>query len=155
MIDLAELTSFVVRAKAATYVSDGGQAPPSRPGSHDLRFQDGPFAYHDSYFGGADFLGQEVVYREQRPVWAMNYHGYLLDPGRIDAATAGSVIKAALGAMYAQGRFLGGWTFNHGHLTYVDESVGAADRFSGVEHVAGPTGDRLYELRYHGGLVRD
>ena len=157
MIDLTELTAFIVRAKAATYVGDGGQLLPARCGSHDLQFHDGPYAYADSYFGGADFLGQEVVYHRLRPVWAMNYHGYLVDPGRIDAATAGAVIKQALGAMYAEGRFLGGWTFAAqapGGLTYVDQNVGGVDRFSGVEHIAGRDGARLYELRYHGGLIR-
>ena len=39
---------------------------------------DGPFAYLDSYFGGTDFIGQEVVYFEGQPTWAMNYYGYIV-----------------------------------------------------------------------------
>ena len=36
--------------------------------------------YHDAYFGGTDFIGEEVVYDEnQTPIWAMNYHGVTLN----------------------------------------------------------------------------
>lgn len=155
MISLTDLTAFIVRAKAATYVGDGTQLLPSRPDSIDLQYHEGSFAYHDSYFGGSDFLGEEVVYCERHPVWAMNYHGYLLDPEHIDGATAGRVIKAALTAMYQNGRFLGGWRHRVGELTYLDESFGETDRFHGVEHIQDAAGQRLYELRYHGGLIRD
>lgn len=154
-ISLEDLTAFIVRAKAATYVGDGAHLLPSRPGSIDLQYHEGGLAYHDSYFGGADFLGEEVVYREHRPIWAMNYYGYLLDPQRIDAATAGRVIKVALTALYGCGRFLGGWQHQVEALTYVDESVGGTDRFHGEEHIQDEAGRRLYELRYHGGLIRD
>src|SRR5690554_2776045 len=89
MISSADIAAFVIRAKAACYVGDGSHLLPYRLGAIDLQYQDGPFVYHDSYFGDSDFLGQEVVYHERRPVWGMSYHGYLLEPSRINAATAG------------------------------------------------------------------
>ncbi len=150
----AELTAFIVRAKSATYVGDGARLLPYRPGSHDLQFHDAPFGYHDSYFGGADFIGQEVVYHGPTPVWAMNYYGYLLSD-RIDAQLAGATIKAALTALYREGRFLGGFTYRAGDLTYVDENTGDVERFHGVEHIAHVDGERRYELRYHGGRILD
>ena len=72
---LEDLTAFIVQAKAATYVGGGTKSLSRRPGSHDLEFHAGVFSYLDSYFGGTDFLGQEVVYYEARPVWVMNYCG--------------------------------------------------------------------------------
>jgi hypothetical protein len=60
-VDVAALERFIVRAKAHTYVSGAGQAESSRAGSHDLVFEDGDWSYRDSYLGGTDFLGQEVV----------------------------------------------------------------------------------------------
>jgi hypothetical protein len=94
-MDLTDLTRFIVTAKRATYVGDGEKANPSRPGSHDLTFAQGAFMYRDSYFGGTDFIGQEVVWHEGEPVWAMNYYGYILRPDLIDGARAGATIKAA------------------------------------------------------------
>jgi hypothetical protein len=70
---LGQLEAFIVKAKAATYVGDGAKSPSCRPGSHDLQFQDGDFAYLDRYF-----VGEEVVYYKDNPVWAMNYYDRVL-----------------------------------------------------------------------------
>src|SRR5512142_2324245 len=102
---LDQLTAFIVRAKAASYVGSGAKSLSHRPGSHDLEFHDGAFAYLDSYFGGSDFIGQEVVYYQECPVWAENYYGRILEPALITAAEAGQVIKAGLTEMYRLGRF--------------------------------------------------
>jgi len=150
---LEELHAFIVRAKAATYVGGGMKSLSHRPGSHDLEYHDGPFAYLDSYFGGSDFLGEEVVYLEGDPIWAMNYYGRILQPSRITAAEAGGIIKESLSKMYREGRFLGGFTNGTDTGTYVDESEGDLAAFTGRETI---TRDRVtvYELLYHGGLVR-
>jgi hypothetical protein len=58
---LEQLNTFIVRAKAAAYVGGGAKSLSYRPGSHDLQFHEGTFSYLDSYFGGADFLGQAEV----------------------------------------------------------------------------------------------
>ena len=106
---LEQLTTFIVRAKAATYVGSGTKSLSHRPGSHDLEFHEGEYSYLDSYFGGTDFLGQEVVYYKDKPVWAMNYYGRVLKPAIITAAEAGQMIKESLSRMYEEGRFLGGF----------------------------------------------
>jgi len=148
-----DLEAFIVAAKRACYVGDGAAAQSSRVGSHDLIFADGPWLYRDSYFGGTDFIGQEVVWREQQPVWAMNYHGFILRPDLIDAARAGATIKAALTAMYAQGRFLGGWEWQGPHSRYVDRSEGHAARFTGREAILVDE-VQAYALVYAGGLIK-
>jgi hypothetical protein len=148
------LTGFVVRAKAATYAGSGRAAPPSRSMSHDLCFEDDDFAYRDSYFGGTDFIGQEVVLRTGTPVWAMNYYGRILHDDLIDAARAGAVIKASLSAQYRTGRFLGGFAARNSDYDYVDDNVGDTGSFTGQERISlGAT--EVYRLDYHGGLIRD
>ncbi|MCR6633363.1 DUF5680 domain-containing protein [Devosia sp.] len=148
-----ELNAVIVRAKAATYVGGGVKATASRPGSHDLGWSEGEWRYLDSYFGGTDFLGQEVLLRGAEPVWAMNYYGYVLRPDLIDGAKAGETIKGALSAMYGEGRFLGGfdWTGAHGH--YRDRSEGSAAQFRGREVIL-VGGVEAYALDYFGGLVK-
>jgi hypothetical protein len=153
-LDVAALERFVVLAKSHTYVGGGDPVAPSRPGSHDLAYAEGPFGYLDSYVGGSDFLGQELVTYDGVPVWALNYFGYLLRPDLIDAALAGFVIRAALTQMYREGRFLGGFEHTVQGHTYTDTSEGDVTRFTGTEWIS-RDGERLYELRYHGGLVRD
>jgi len=153
-VDLNELNAFIVRAKAATYVGDGEHVAPCRVGSHDLRFSDSEWAYHDSYFGGTDFIGEEVVYFAEKPVWAMNYYGRILRDELITASEAGQMIKKSLSRMYAEGRFLGGFEHTEDSLTYVDTSEGDANCFHGRESIR--SGKEIaYELVYHGGLIRD
>ncbi|MFT3893617.1 MAG: DUF5680 domain-containing protein [Anaerolineales bacterium] len=153
-IDINELNAFIVRAKAATYVGSGEHTTPSRPGSHDLRFIDGKWSYLDSYFGGTDFIGEEVVYFEDKPVWSMNYYGRILRDDLLTGAQAGQMIKASLSRMYQEGRFLGGFEYAENDLTYVDTSEGELNSFHGREFIRRGQ-DVAYELVYHGGLIRD
>ncbi len=148
-----QLTVFIVKAKAATYVGGGAKGPSCRPGSQDLQFHDGPFAYLDSYFGGVDFLGQEVVYYEGAPVWAMNYYGRILEPARIEPAQVGQILQESLSEMYHEGRFLGGFEHAMRSFRYVDTSAGDVVAFSGKEWIE-REGVCVYELIYHGGLIR-
>ncbi len=147
------LNDFIVRAKAATYIGSGKESRSSRPGSHDLEFHDGEFKYLDSYFGGADFIGEEVVYFEEKPVWAMNYYGRILQPERISAEETGKILKNSLSQLYLENRFLGGYKFVYGRDTYFDTNKGNLEVFSGEEWIERDD-RRVYELTYHGGLIK-
>ncbi len=151
---LEQLNTFIVQAKAVTYVGGGARSLSCRPGSHDLQFHEGAFSYLDSYFGGADFLGQEVVYFEGKPVWAMNYYGRILDPSLITAEEAGRIIQESLSRMYKEGRFLGGFEHSTRNSTYVDTNEGDITSFTGREWIMREN-VRVYELVYHGGLVKE
>jgi hypothetical protein len=147
------LEAFIVAAKAATYVGNGEKAEPSRPCAHDLVFSIGPWRYRDSYFGGADFLGQETVWHDGEPVWSMLYYGYITRPDLIDGMRAAATIKAALAALYAEGRFLGGWDWDGPHGRYADTSTGTHEHFHGRETIT-VGGIEAYALDYFGGLVK-
>ncbi|NTF41655.1 DUF5680 domain-containing protein [Rhizobium rhizogenes] len=153
MPDVAELNDFIVTAKSETYVGDGERLPSCRSGSHDIGYASGRWRYLDSYFGGTDFAGQELVWHDGEPVWAMNYFGHIVEPDLIDGHRAGMVIKSALLRLYLdEKRFLGGYEFEHAFGRYVDQSSGDCGHFSGKEVII--VGDRkAYELDYRGGLV--
>lgn len=147
------LNDAVVRAKAATYVGGGQKVASSRLGSHDLEWSDGHWRYRDSYFGGTDFIGQEVMWLRGEPVWSMSYYGHILKPTLIDAARAGETIKAALSTLYGDNRFLGGFEWTGPHGRYVDVSLGDVSRFHGREVIL-VDGVEAYALDYFGGLVK-
>lgn len=148
-----DLEAFIVGAKAACYVGDGAVAESCRVGSHDLSYTDGEWMYLDSYFGGSDFIGQEVVWHNGIAMWAMNYYGYIMQPALINAQQAGDVIKQSLALLYAEGRFLGGFEHVVGDYAYRDASKGDADQFHGVEIIL-YEGEEVYRLDYHGGVIR-
>ena len=152
-IILQQLNDFIVKAKAATYVGDGEKTESCRDGSHDLKFQEGLFFYLDSYFGGTDFIGQEVVYYNDEPVWAMNYYGKIIEPQKISAAETGQIIKESLSLMYREGRFLGGFEHATENGVYTDTSQGDLESFTGVEWIIRDN-VKVYELLYHGGLIK-
>jgi hypothetical protein len=149
---IVELHAFILRAKRASYVGSGRQLLPYRLGSHDLQYAEGDWAYHDSYLGESDFIGQEIVYYRCKAVWGMNYFGRILDPARFTSAEAGAMIKTSLSKMYAEGRFLGGFEHTEGELTYVDTSEGEVGFFKGREWIH-HQGEIVYELYYHGGVI--
>ena len=149
---LGNLNAFILHAKAATYVGDGQPAPSCRPGSHDLKFEEGDWTYLDSYFGGQDFIGEEVVFFQGKPVWAMNYYGRILRPDLITPAQAGQVIKASLSKMYLEARFLGDFEHHFEGFTYIDTNEGEVSSFRGREFIS-RNGGTAYELFYHGGLI--
>ena len=153
MPDLAELNDFIVIAKAETYVGDGERLPSCRSGSHDIGYTSGRWHYLDSYFGGTDFAGQELVWHDDEPVWAMNYFGRIVERDLIDGRKAGMVIKSALLRLYLdEKRFLGGYEFEHAFGRYVDSSSGDCAHFIGHEVIM-LNERKAYELDYRGGLV--
>ncbi|MFZ6028329.1 MAG: DUF5680 domain-containing protein [Chloroflexota bacterium] len=152
-LSLQSLHDFIVSAKAATYVGGGAHSLARRPGSHDLEYHQAPFTYLDMYYGGADFIGQEAVYHEDQPVWAMNYYGRILEPDKISAEETGKIIKESLSCMYREGRFLGGFEHPAAHGVYHDTSQGDFTSFTGREWIT-QDGVTVYELHYHGGLIK-
>jgi hypothetical protein len=64
------------------------------------------------------------------------------------------MIQESLARMYEEGRFLGGFEHSIGNSTYVDASEGDVASFTGKEWIA-CDGIRVYELVYHGGLVKE
>lgn len=151
---MRELEQFIIEAKAACYAGGASHARvPCRTRSHDILHERNEFRYMDSYFGGTDFLGQEVVWIDDEPVWAMNYYGRITVPTLLSGTRAGNIIKSALTALYQQGRFLGGFAFQHADGEYVDETVGDHCSFRGIERIL--VNDRLaYQLDYQGGLIK-
>jgi Domain of unknown function (DUF5680) len=153
-IDLDKLHTFIVTAKTRTYAGSGTASLSYRPRSHDLQFHEGDFSYLDSYFGGTDFIGQEVVYVQGQAVWAMNYYGRILEPDLINSSEAGKIIKESLTELYKLERFLGGFEHSTSLGTYTDTNEGTVASFAGREWITRAT-TKVYELFYHGGLIKD
>jgi hypothetical protein len=147
-----DIISFIVRAKANSWNSDRAASNSSRPGSRDLRFDDGDSAYLDSYFGSINFVGQEVVWQQSTAVWAMNYHGTVLRPDLYDGSRAGATSQVGRGRVYDLNTFLGEHRFVLEHATFCMSTSGDASSFSGSEwHEV--DGLVVYRFRFHGGSI--
>lgn len=47
--------------------------------SGDYHFEKDGLIYHDTYFGGRNFIGEEIVYENEKTVWGANYFDFVLD----------------------------------------------------------------------------
>lgn len=74
MIPIDHIKSFLIEAKKQTYANEKVEkVSSSRWGSKDYEYQKENMIYHDTYFGGTNFIGEEVVYINNKIYWAMNY----------------------------------------------------------------------------------
>lgn len=153
---MENLEKFIVKAKANGWVGaepGGRKIPSSRVGAFDIVFNEGNFFYQDSFVGLSDFCGQEHICFKDEPVWSQAYYGYIVRPDLFDRHLAVQILKLALGHMYGQGKFLGGFEFHQEKYEYRDVNQGDFRNFHGKEEILS-SGVLLYELRYFGGLVR-
>ena len=78
-IEISELACFLVKAKKATYANKTNKVNSSRKESHDYSYQENNYTYLDSFFGAENFSGQEIVYKDGKPCWSMNYYGRVIE----------------------------------------------------------------------------
>jgi hypothetical protein len=147
-----EFVEFLLRAKLKTYATGGeGNERNLEDGTREMSYREGDFFYRDRYFGFNPFIGEEVVWRNGKVIWAMNYYGAVID----EAVAAGDVylfLQKAMQQITIERPFRGPNEYSEGDFRYQDESEGYVDQFSGEEKIFFQ--DRqVYFLKYHGGKV--
>ena len=148
-----ELKQFLVKAKISGYASGGeGSEQVLSDGCKELTFQEGELRYRDRYFGFSPFVGEEVVWRNDEVIWAMNYYGLVFE----DDAPADQVYRflgQAMQQVKEDRPFRGPGSWKGQDFEYVDESQGTVELFTGLERIF-YRGKEIYRLNYHGGLVK-
>ena len=146
--DKKELVDFLICAKHNTYAAKGAECEPSRPGSHDLRYEKGEYFYLDTYVGGECFSGEEAVWKDNVPVYAMNYCGRVLNPN-----FSGDFLKAALLLVPEDKPYRGPDFYQENDSVYSCNVCGDIDWYQGYEEIS-YKGMRVYECYFHGGSVK-
>jgi len=143
------IAQFLVRAKRATFAGGGARMEPSRPNSKDLHYTEEGLKYIDTYLGGDNFSGQEALWRDNVPFWAMNYIGRLLSENP-------AIFKFLTGALLLvpeEYPYRGPLQYTDGDYHYKCTIDGDFHWFSGTEEIF-CKGVKVYELMFHGGDVR-
>lgn len=146
---------FLIEAKKQTYANEQGKKCNStRNGSHDYEYSCEGFTYHDTYFGGVDFMGEEIVYLKDTPIWGMNYYGITLDPTFSEEA----IDKALRPALMQVGKdnilpVRGPKEFINGEYKYTFEVTGELNWFEG-EEIIYKNNHKVYCLKCHGGKIK-
>ncbi len=150
-----DLYNFLVEAKKQTYANENvKKIESSRKGSQDYEYSNGKMTYHDTYFGGTKFMGEEVVYTsEDTPIWGMNYYGVTLDENLSEEA----VDKALRPALMKVGEdniipVRGPKEYTNNEYKYSFEINGDLDYFEGIETIYKGE-EKVYVLKCHGGII--
>ena len=152
-INIQKLEQFLADANKSTYANkDAPKAVPTRLKSEDYHFEKENLVYHDTYFGGRDFIGGEIVYKEEVPIWGMNYYGYVLIPSVSEKGVYDFLRKALMQKCIGIIPVRGPKNYETNEWRYTNTPEGAIDRFTGKEEIY-----RDMELTYqpdcHGGLI--
>lgn len=142
---------FLIKAKQSTYAGEGLFTTPSRSGSLDLPFMEGEFRYLDSYLGGSHFIGEEVVWYQEKAVWGMNYYGRML----VDQSPHlfFSFLKSALLQVPEEMPFRGPEELISGDFCYTCQVEGDIKWYRGKEMVFYQS-QKIYQLYFHGGEIK-
>lgn len=151
-IDTPEFRAFLIRAKQATYASgSAGLAESTRPQSHDLAYAEPPYSYFDTYLGGFAFAGEEAVWFEGTPVWAMNYYGTMTVETIPDGFS--DFLKFALRQVPLDAPYRGPERAERDDFCFDCRWEGDIAMFRGEETIS-HNGQVIYRLYFHGGAIQ-
>lgn len=152
---------FLIRAKKSTYANSTiEKVKPSRIGSSDYQYEEivnnKKYTYHDTYFGGIKFMGEEVVYCDSnKPVWGMNYYGVTIDDTlgeeAMDMALRPALMKVGEDKDVIPVR--GSSKFINNGYTYTFKVTGTIENFDGIEQIY-KEDNLIYELHCSGGIIK-
>lgn len=142
------LTCFIVKAKKSTYAAKKNKVTSSRKDSHDYIFKENDYKYYDSYFGSSSFSGQEIVYKNDKACWSMNYYGQALNHH-----FNGDFLKEALLQVSEENPYRGPKICIKGEYTYISNVVGDINSFNGDEKIYYQS-QLIYECLFHGGIIK-
>lgn len=145
--DISNLIQFRLEANVNTYAAFMNEVDSTRLDSHDFRYQNGDYVYHDTYVGGEQFAGEEAIWKKGKAVYAMNYMGRVLSKD-----FSGNFLKDALRHADKKMPYRGPEHYQDGEYTYKCSVGGDFTWFQGYEEIY--FHDRkVYECYFHGGLV--
>ena len=139
-----ELKDFIISARRNTFES----APEDNPrlkSSIEFTFSQGDWFYQNIYFvGKKNIIGQEIVYFNTKPIWAMGYSGDVADK------KTSLYLKEVL--LKLDCRIGASCELKKKAFSYQDKGKKSLDRFSGEETIS-VSSEIVYRLNYYGGLI--
>lgn len=154
-VDTRRLKRFLYDANANGYAGDGFKVEAQRPGFDELEYREGEWLYRDSYSGHYFAPGQETVYFQDKPIWAMAYAGGMKFEFHGDKNLTSetiSFLKKALLAMDPSKPYRGPERFAEGDWRYDSTLIGNVKDFVGNEKIYFKE-KLVFEQNFIGGIV--
>ena len=151
-MNVKQLSKFLVKAKINTYASSGeGGEKILADGGKEFEFEEKEFKYRDRYFGFNPFIGEEIVWQNEKMVWGMNYYGKITSE-TIPAKQIYQFLQETLKKITEDKPFRGPDNFKQGDFEYFNKVEGTLEDFKGNEKIFYKE-QLVYKLNYNGGLI--
>jgi len=142
-----EETKFIVKAKKETYAK--GAAERKYPdGAKELTYEEDGYLYADKYYGFDPFVGEEIVRKNGKTIWAMNYIGYLTDR-TASSKEIYAFLKQALSKIPDSIPYRGPEKYKIQGMDYSNIVIVQNGSFTGEEQIR-RNGKLVYSGHYHG-----
>ncbi|MCL2575830.1 MAG: DUF5680 domain-containing protein [Defluviitaleaceae bacterium] len=150
-MDKAVVDFYKEAAKAARDAGFAGKIEPSRPNAYDFKYEQGNLVFIDSCLGSGKFAGQMGVWKNEQPVWALNYTGRVVALG-----FKGDFLNEALAQPLGDGELpvRGTSSYKNGDSEYKCDIKGDLSWFEGREEVYAD-GKLVFEMIFSGGEIID
>ncbi len=146
--NVQEIIAFRLEANVNTYAAFMNETDSTRFDSHDFRYENGEYVYHDTYVGGEQFAGEEAIWKKGKAVYAMNYMGRVLKEN-----FSGNFLKEALRKADYKMPYRGPEYYQAGEYTYKCKVSGDINWFQGYEEIYWMD-ELVYECYFHGGMLK-
>ena len=146
--NVQEIIAFRLEANVNTYAAFMNETDSTRLDSHDFRYENDEYVYHDTYVGGEQFAGEEAIWKKGKAVYAMNYMGRVLGEN-----FSGNFLKESLKKADIQMPYRGPEYYQAGEYTYKCKVSGDFNWFQGHEEIYCKN-ELVYECYFHGGLLK-
>ncbi len=149
-----ELLDFIIEAKKNGYGNKKAKRKKVIGSGKVITYKKRDFEYKDIYFGSEKFIGQEIVLKNKKVIWLMNYSGKVInEKGRQNQEKIYQFIQDVLMKVDKKSIFRGPKKYKKGKLRYKNEFKGNINFFVGKEKIFYEK-KLVYILFYHGGNVK-
>ncbi len=149
---MMNLRQFVTKANQEMYACETKQETKLVNGATEIVFIKEQYKAVDTYYGFDPFIGQLVVFENDKFVWGMNYYREILSD-TVDKNKLYKFLRKSMRLVSEKRPFRGPNEFVKDQWKYTDESTGELGSFSGQETIF-YDGEKVYGLVYHGGNVK-
>ena len=146
-----DLRSFLYETTQAGYGNEATAIDKADDGGNVISYTNGSWHMQDHFYGGHPYSGQEVIHEDGKPVWALQYRGWVHDTERTPSEVYGFLKKALLAAPKDH-PYRGPAELIHGDLVYRNHWQGDLDNFIGEEAIL-ENNVEIYKAWYFGGFV--
>lgn len=146
--ELDDLIRFKTKASKTIHAPFINEAEGLRLGSHDYRYEEGIFVYTNKFFGTEQYSGEEIIYRKDRAIFAMNYMSHVIKDSFHE-----EFLREALHATTIETPYRGPELYQSGEYIYKCKVFGNITWFQGYEDISRKA-EKVYKCCFHGGVLR-